>query len=312
MNLAIVIPAYKATFLRETLESIALQTDKRFHLYIGDDCSPHNLKEIVDEFKDRIPLTYHRFETNMGGKDLVGQWERCIEMTKGEPYIWLFSDDDVMDFRCVEELYTHLNVNEENEIYHFDINMINDLEDAKIKSLGEFPNTISAGEFLYAKRYDNLVSFVVEFIFSRKLYERVGGFENFDLAWGSDFMTWLKMACVSKGGIKTIKGENCKVNWRYSSENISPDKSHPILIRKIKALIQNAVFIKTLMKKYPSEFSPLKYSFRWVRFPLGEIYRNRNVLNRSDIIDLCREYSKYVGFRFFTSLVCIRTILSKR
>ena len=50
-DLAIVIPAYKGTFLQETLESVARQTDRRFHLYIGDDCSPHGLKEIVKGFR---------------------------------------------------------------------------------------------------------------------------------------------------------------------------------------------------------------------------------------------------------------------
>lgn len=312
MDLAIVIPAYKASFLRETLESIAKQTDKRFHLYIGDDCSPHNLKKIVDEYEDRIPLTYHRFDINLGGSDLVAQWGRCIDLTRGEPYIWLFSDDDVMESRCVELFYNCLNINNRNEIFHFDVNMIKDLEDSQIKSLNEFPDKISAGEFLYAKRYNNFVSYVVEFIFARDLYEKVDGFQNFDLAWGSDFMTWLKMACVSKEGIITIKGEKCKVNWRYSTENISPDKSHPILLRKIKALIQNAVFIRNLMKTTPDAFEPLKYSFRWVRFPLGEIYRERNVLSRKDIFKLCREYSKRVGFGVFTMLALLLILIKKQ
>ena len=80
-DLAIVIPAYKKTYLQKTLESIANQTDKRFHLYIGDDCSPYDLKSIVEEFSDRIPLTYHRFKENLGGKDLVAHWERCIALT---------------------------------------------------------------------------------------------------------------------------------------------------------------------------------------------------------------------------------------
>ena len=39
VKLAIVIPAYKAAFFERTLESIALQTDQRFRVYIGDDAS---------------------------------------------------------------------------------------------------------------------------------------------------------------------------------------------------------------------------------------------------------------------------------
>jgi len=53
-NLAIVIPAYKSTFLAAALDSIAAQTCKDFTLYIGDDCSPNNLGEIVDRYMDKI------------------------------------------------------------------------------------------------------------------------------------------------------------------------------------------------------------------------------------------------------------------
>ena len=96
-NLAIVIPAYKSTFLAAALDSIAAQTSLDFTLYIGDDCSPNHLGAIVDRYRDRINLVYHRFDTNLGGKDLVAQWERCIDMSQGEEWIWLFSDDDVME-----------------------------------------------------------------------------------------------------------------------------------------------------------------------------------------------------------------------
>lgn len=109
--MAIVIPAYKITYLRETLESISRQTDKRFNLYIGDDCSPYDIESVVKEYENKIPLTYKRFDTNLGGKDLVAQWERCIEMTKDEEYIWLFSDDDTMDPECVASFYKVLSEN---------------------------------------------------------------------------------------------------------------------------------------------------------------------------------------------------------
>ena len=50
MSIAIVIPAYKDTFLTETLESISNQTDKDFTLYIGDDNSPYQLLDIVNKY----------------------------------------------------------------------------------------------------------------------------------------------------------------------------------------------------------------------------------------------------------------------
>ena len=65
-NLAIVIPAYKAEFLSGTLSSLANQTDKRFNVYIGDDCSPANLENIVAPFLDKMSINYRRFPHNAG------------------------------------------------------------------------------------------------------------------------------------------------------------------------------------------------------------------------------------------------------
>ena len=62
--MAIVIPAYKGRFLKETLDSIAVQAHKdEFVLYIGDDASPQNLKEIVSDYADKMNIVYRRFDT---------------------------------------------------------------------------------------------------------------------------------------------------------------------------------------------------------------------------------------------------------
>ena len=126
-RLAIVIPAYKATFLPAALDSIAIQTCKEFTLYVGDDCSPEPIGSIVEQYKDKVNLVYQRFDTNLGGKDLVAQWGRCIAMSREEPYIWLFSDDDVMEPNCVEELLRQIEKTEGYyDVYHFNVDIINE------------------------------------------------------------------------------------------------------------------------------------------------------------------------------------------
>ena len=57
-QLAIVIPAYKAKYLRDTLESISQQTCKNFTLYIGDDHSPEDIYSIVQQFENKINIIY--------------------------------------------------------------------------------------------------------------------------------------------------------------------------------------------------------------------------------------------------------------
>ena len=146
-KLAIVIPAYKATFLAAALDSIAAQTCQDFTLYIGDDCSPHQLGEIVERYRNKINLVYKRFDTNLGGKDLVAQWERCIDMSQDEEWIWLFSDDDVMEPQCVEEFYKTIMDNPQTGLVHFDICRLDDAT-AIVTPLSVYPKHCSAKFYL--------------------------------------------------------------------------------------------------------------------------------------------------------------------
>ncbi|MDE7412815.1 MAG: glycosyltransferase [Muribaculaceae bacterium] len=289
-KLAIIIPAYKPSYLNDALNSIASQTDKRFTVYIGDDASPSNLRDIIEKYDDRIDIKYHRFKTNLGGKNLTAQWHRCIDLSRGEQYIWLFSDDDLMEPECVHHFYGTLEENPEGELFHFNISCLDEHNGGKITSFPPFPQQLTAGEYLDMKFRGQLTSFVVEFIFSRDIYKRVNGFESFDLAWGSDFTTWIKMAASNPKGIITIQGKNCGVIWRASHQNITPDVSRPILVRKLKSLINNIAFIKSYMKCNPEPFLPYPFSFNYIKFPLGEIKRNHKFLSIKDMVTLLFYY----------------------
>lgn len=245
-KLAIVIPAYKAKFLSETLDSIASQTDKRFCVYIGDDRSPENIGTIVNQYKGKFECVYKRFEENLGGKDLVAQWERCIDMIQGEEWIWLFSDDDFMDSTCVEAFYKEI-VKEscKADLLRFDVQIIkpggNPIEQTN------FP-AMSDSEYLFKNKFNGKCHcFAVEYIFSKNIYLKQNGFQNFDLAWNSDLATWMKFGI---NGITTIKGP--MVTWRFSGENITTIKTTSINSRKWNAsidfLLWSKDFFRSIMK----------------------------------------------------------------
>lgn len=256
-TLAIVIPAYKATFLRAALDSIAAQTCKDFRLYIGDDCSPEPIKSIIDAYRDRIALVYHRFDSNLGGTDLVAQWERCIAMSREEPYIWLFSDDDVMEPNCVEELLKQIEATRgAYDLYHFDVNEINDKGEVT-KSLPEYPQMLGAYDFYKGKSSGRYRSYVVENVFSRRIYEQTGGFKNFDLAWGSDVATW----CIFCGEKGMYKIPDAKVYWRRSGQNITPDKTQQISERKLMARCESLTWAYSFFNCQPDIWNTNKYSF---------------------------------------------------
>lgn len=231
-KLAIIIPAYKHSFLRQALDSIACQTCKDFTLYIGDDCSPYPIRDIVNEYDKKIDIVYRRFDTNLGGKDLVAQWERCIAMSTEEPYIWLFSDDDEMEPQCVASFLNEIRTTcDFYDIYHFDVKIINNNNEV-IKDHNSYPQNLDCIGFYKGKLRSRFPSLVVENIFTREIYNKSKGFKNFDLAWGSDTATWTIFSADK--GFYTI--QDAKVLWRNSDQNITPDFSPEIVKRKVKSL----------------------------------------------------------------------------
>ena len=56
--LAIVIPYYNYEFFKETLDSLANQTNKNFKVYIGDDASTNNPLELINNYKEKINLDF--------------------------------------------------------------------------------------------------------------------------------------------------------------------------------------------------------------------------------------------------------------
>lgn len=216
-KLAIVIPAYKACFLRQTLDSISRQTGKCFKVYIGDDASPDDLKEICDEFAPKLDLVYTRFDKNLGGSSLVGHWNRCIEMSS-EPWVWLFCDDDIMGPECVEMF--HKTIEREKDKYRvlrFNTLIIDD-KDEVIRINPPHPLTETVAQFIYHRLQYERSSYVSEYIFSRESYLENKGMIDFPMAWCSDDASWV--AFPNKNGIFTIPGPY--VRWRQSSQNISP------------------------------------------------------------------------------------------
>ncbi|WP_258102669.1 glycosyltransferase family 2 protein [Marinoscillum sp. MHG1-6] len=244
INLAIVIPAYKRTFLRSTLRSLSNQSNKSFNVYIGDDCSPHDLEEIVKEFKDHLNIVYRRFERNLGSQNLVSHWERCIGLTQNEEWIWLFSDDDLMDPDCVQLFYDELQLKDAVDLFHLNVDVIDENDEIIERGLC-FDHHMTVEAFFKGKSRGYIKSYVVEYIFRKSAYQKCNGFQLFDLAWFSDDATWMKLGLAK--GIHTISG--ARVKWRRSGENISPNISNEIVRRKIGACIDYFVWLDRFVEK---------------------------------------------------------------
>lgn len=216
-DLAIVIPAYKEQYFAEALASLAGQTRKDFTVYIGDDHSPHDLKSIAQKYENDLRIHYTRFADNIGAENLVDQWKRCVALTKGEDWIWLFSDDDLVDASCVESFYRQLEAdNGHYDVYRFN-NVVIDGE-GKVKwATPESPPHERSEEMAYHLLLGKRGNSMADHIFSRKVYDQAGGFVYTRYAQGADWAT--SMLFSKEKGMVTIPGP--KFYWRYSGFNIS-------------------------------------------------------------------------------------------
>ncbi|MEP6626328.1 MAG: glycosyltransferase family A protein [Ginsengibacter sp.] len=245
-TLGIVVPAYKIIYFEQALKSIANQTCKNFTVYIGNDGSCEDFETIVRSYQREIPIVYKRYSENLGGRDLVAHWERCIDMVKDEKWIWLFSDDDIMEATCVENFYKSLTKNNNVDLLHFNISRINEQNNI-IENCASFPAILKSEDFLTKRLQGSISSCVMEYVFRKDHFLNSQRFQNFDLGWGTDDATWIKLGM--RKGIHTIP--DSRVFWRKSRFNISPNNwDQAIISRKLNAQICFANWTMEMIKSH--------------------------------------------------------------
>jgi glycosyltransferase involved in cell wall biosynthesis len=233
-ELAVVIPVWRGRHLRQALASLREQTDGRFRVYLGDDASPDAIADIVAEERGGMDLTLHRFEANLGGKDLVGQWHRCIALTRGEPWIWLFADDDEAELECVAAFYAAKRAEPaEVALFRFHIKVIDDQGGLMWVPDRHPPRETSDELFWAILGVSRRAWRAPDHVFSRRVYEEQGGFVQFPAAFFSDWATWVKFA--RPGGVVTIRG--AELRWRSHAQGTSSQGGRTVRIFNLEALV---------------------------------------------------------------------------
>ena len=107
-DITIAIPVYERTeFFKEAIESAINQTVK-CTIIVVDNASTHDyFSKYISKFADPN-ITYYRNDENLG---MVGNWNRCIELTQTK-YISILNDDDALHPQFIE--YTHPFLNGKN------------------------------------------------------------------------------------------------------------------------------------------------------------------------------------------------------
>ena len=100
----VIVPNYNhEAYLEERLESIYRQTYDRFEVILLDDCSTDGSRTILEKYAKRYPeKTRCVFNSENCGK-IVWQWNKGIQMAKGE-VIWIAESDDYCELNYLEKM----------------------------------------------------------------------------------------------------------------------------------------------------------------------------------------------------------------
>ena len=214
MRFTIGIPAFKAAYFKECIESVLTQDFLDFELIIINDNSPDLLEEIVNSFSDNR-IKYYKNTHNIGAENVVNNWNKCLEIASGEFFI-LLGDDDKMEPDYLYQFDLLIKKYPELDVYHCRSNIINGQSDL-LELTPSWPELESVYDNIWHRVSGYRIQYISDFVYRSETLKNNGNFYFLPLAWGSDDITsYQQMA--NKGIAHTNK---CLLNYRNSPITIS-------------------------------------------------------------------------------------------
>jgi len=275
------VPAYKGRYLKEALDSILSQTYKDFKVIVSDDCSPENLKVIIDGYDDDR-LSYRRNDENIGGKDLVAHWNLLVDICETE-YLIMASDDDVYDSHFLEEI-------DKLTMAYPDVNVLRsrvqfiDAEGDVYMEDPAFEEHVNELKWLKQNYTPHMLKCMANYVFRTNTLKAKGGFINYPLAWYSDIATVLMMG--DSGGANT---KDILFTFRMSGLNISSEQQTTVEAARKK---MNATYAYD--KWMLQHLSALTYEHNKLN---DSIYQSLFRSHKDEIVIKFVNYAKALSFR---------------
>ena len=251
IKISVTVPAYKAQFLAECIDSILAQTYKNFELIIVNDASPHDLDSIVSKYDDPR-IRYYKNEIGFGAEHVVGNWNKCLEYATGD-YIICMGDDDKLLSCCLEEYVKLIEKYPGLGVYHGWTEIID--ENSEITNiLQPLPEKESVYSLIYS-RLSGRTQFIGDFLFDVALLRDKGGFYDLPYAWGSDNISVFRAA--EKDGIAHTQVP--VFQYRSNSQSISSSSHNR---EKMNTVHLQFKMIKNFLDKPSIDHSLLSDTFR--------------------------------------------------
>jgi len=183
---SIAIPTYKGKYLKECIESILNQTYTSYEIIIVNDASPEDIDTIVKQFTDNR-IKYYKNTKNFGALNVVDNWNKCLEYSKGD-FIICMGDDDKLLPNCLQVYVDLINKYPDLEIFHAWTEIID--ENSNYKDIqAPRPERESTYSLIWNRWNGREKQYIGDFLFNTNRLKKEGGFYKLPLAWSSDDIT---------------------------------------------------------------------------------------------------------------------------
>jgi glycosyltransferase involved in cell wall biosynthesis len=288
---SIAIPAIKAIYFEEALQSILNQTYKNYEIIICDYSKTNDIFNIYSKYQNDERIRYYKLVS----KGIIEDWNRCIDYATKEYFI-LFSDDDIYEKNFLETVEKYIKKYPQVSIFNVRARIIDDFGKQKqiCANAAEYENVL---DFIWHRFKGYRFQYAADFIVKTEKLKQIGGFIPFPDAWYSDDATWFTLA--DENGIVHIP--DILFNYRDSRATISQTGK---LVNKIIGLNQFEIWIERFLqnKKITDEKEISIYN------DILKIKNYRFVTIVGNILSIGIENKKYFGF----VIIILRWIKTKK
>ena len=278
MKFSVTIPAYKARFLKEAIESVVSQTYQDWELIVVDDSSPEDLRSIIAPFLADKRVRYYRNTSNCGAVNVVDNWNICLSYCTGD-YVICIGDDDRLLPCCLEEYKLLIEKYPALNVYHARTEIID--EQGKVICVQEpRPEWESALSLVWNRWNSRSLQFIGDFCYRTQHLRDCRGYYKLPLAWGSDDITAVRAA--QERGIANTQ----KFCFQYRQNSMTITSSTANARLKLQATLrQYEWFAQFLQSMQRDSLSPSDlYLLNTIAAPQKHYYYNSLGKNCTDYI----------------------------
>lgn len=242
-KVSIAIPAYKATFLSQAIDSVLAQTFSDWELIIVNDKSPEPISEIIERYTDSR-IRYYVNEINIGHEDPTTNWNRCLGYARGD-FFALLCDDDSYEPKFIQTML-------ELSIKYPDCSVFRSraqVVDSKNEIITYYPSSPEwepCEEYIWHSLKGLRAQSISEFFYRTDWIRSKKGFDSFPKAWCSDRFSIFRFS--EECGIASSR--DILVSFRLSGINISTRRrfvrekiiAHKIFTRKLNEFLESTSF----------------------------------------------------------------------